>query len=209
MKDKGFSLVELIIVIAIMAILAASIAPALIRYINKSRKADDIAFGDSLGTMIGAAMTENESIYEYITYSVGMDSDFGSASKTYRLITYMSAGTQMNSFRLNALSGLDNNIYSEANTEIGRIMGELMGKSVVKPKFNKPADLDQWLICVDKNDNLYVFVGGHVNNSVWNLDSNGDYNGQGSTRHAYMIWPHVDPRYNALTTPNDVARDQP
>ncbi|SNU08039.1 prepilin-type N-terminal cleavage/methylation domain-containing protein [Lachnospiraceae bacterium] len=209
MKDKGFSLVELIIVIAIMAILAASIAPALIRYINKSRKADDIAFGDSLGTMIGAAMTENESIYEYITYSVGMDSDFGSASKTYRLITYMSAGTQMNAFRLNALSGLDNNIYSEANTEVGRIMGELMGKSVVKPKFNKPADLDQWLICVDKNYNLYVFVGGHVNNSVWNLDSNGDYNGQGSTRHAYMIWPHVDPRYNALTTPNDVARDQP
>ena len=41
-SNKGFSLVELIIVIAIMAILAAAIAPALIRYIDKSRKADDL-----------------------------------------------------------------------------------------------------------------------------------------------------------------------
>ena len=33
-NNKGFSLVELIIVIAIMAILAGAIAPALIRYID-------------------------------------------------------------------------------------------------------------------------------------------------------------------------------
>ena len=42
-NNKGFSLVELIIVIAIMAILAGSIAPALIRYIDKSRKSNDVS----------------------------------------------------------------------------------------------------------------------------------------------------------------------
>lgn len=56
---KGFSLVELIIVIAIMAILAAAIAPALIRYINKSRKAHDIETAsvimDSLNVAYGEA----------------------------------------------------------------------------------------------------------------------------------------------------------
>lgn len=40
-NQKGFSLVELIIVIAIMAILAGAIAPALIRYIDKGRKSSD------------------------------------------------------------------------------------------------------------------------------------------------------------------------
>ena len=41
-KNKGFSLVELMVVIAVMAILAVTIAPALMRYIDKSRKSVDI-----------------------------------------------------------------------------------------------------------------------------------------------------------------------
>ena len=46
--NKGFSLVELIIVIAIMAILAGAIAPALIRYIDKSRKSNDVTAAKSM-----------------------------------------------------------------------------------------------------------------------------------------------------------------
>ena len=46
--NNGFSLVELIIVIAIISILAAAVTPALIRYIDKSRKAVDIASAEVL-----------------------------------------------------------------------------------------------------------------------------------------------------------------
>ncbi|MBR6403551.1 MAG: prepilin-type N-terminal cleavage/methylation domain-containing protein [Eubacterium sp.] len=41
-RNKGFSLVELIIVVAIITVLAAAITPALIRYIEKSRESIDI-----------------------------------------------------------------------------------------------------------------------------------------------------------------------
>jgi prepilin-type N-terminal cleavage/methylation domain len=51
-KNKGFSLVELIIVIAIMAILAAAIAPAVIRYIDKSRHATDVESADEIARCI-------------------------------------------------------------------------------------------------------------------------------------------------------------
>ena len=64
-KNKGFSLVELIIVIAIMAILAAAIAPALIRYIDKSRKADDIAAAETVNTAVQTSMS-NEDAYDEI-----------------------------------------------------------------------------------------------------------------------------------------------
>ena len=65
MKNKGFSLVELIIVIAIMAILAAAIAPALIRYIDKSRKADDVTAGGTINSAVSAALA-NEDAYDDI-----------------------------------------------------------------------------------------------------------------------------------------------
>lgn len=56
-NNKGFSLVELIIVIAIMAILAGALAPALIKYINKSRKSTDIQNADTLRTAVQTALS--------------------------------------------------------------------------------------------------------------------------------------------------------
>ncbi|ROR30636.1 type IV pilus assembly protein PilA [Mobilisporobacter senegalensis] len=41
LNNKGFSLVELIIVIAIMAVLAGALAPQFIKYVAKSREATD------------------------------------------------------------------------------------------------------------------------------------------------------------------------
>ena len=55
-NNKGFSLVELIIVIAIMAILAGALAPALIKYINKSKRSTDIQNADALRTACQTAL---------------------------------------------------------------------------------------------------------------------------------------------------------
>ena len=87
MKNKGFSLVELIIVIAIMAILAAAIAPALIRYIDKSRRADDVAAAETLNTGAQAALA-NEDIYDEIQSKGGFPS---TGSKT--AVTATAGGT--------------------------------------------------------------------------------------------------------------------
>lgn len=64
--NKGFSLVELIIVIAIMAILAGAIAPALIKYIDKSRKSNDISAAKTFKTAIETALGTEE-VYEILT----------------------------------------------------------------------------------------------------------------------------------------------
>lgn len=61
--NKGFSMVELIIVIAIMAILAGALAPALIKYINKSRLSSDIQTGQTIATAITTALS-NESAFD-------------------------------------------------------------------------------------------------------------------------------------------------
>ena len=43
-NNKGFSIVELIIVIAIMGVLVAALAPAYLEYEEKSKKATDVTF---------------------------------------------------------------------------------------------------------------------------------------------------------------------
>ena len=47
-KNKGFSLVELIIVIAIMAVLVAVLAPQFIKYVEQSRRSRDIQTADRI-----------------------------------------------------------------------------------------------------------------------------------------------------------------
>lgn len=48
MNNKGFSLIELIVTIAIMAVLVGVIAPQFIRYVEKTREASDVQNFDSL-----------------------------------------------------------------------------------------------------------------------------------------------------------------
>lgn len=68
--NKGFSMVELIIVIAIMAILAGALAPALIKYINKSRISTDISNGQQIASGIQTALS-NEAAYDDATDTSG------------------------------------------------------------------------------------------------------------------------------------------
>ncbi len=62
-KDGGFSLIELIIVIAIMAVLVAIIAPNLTKYLGKSKKNTDIHNADDLASSIQTCIMDYEVNY--------------------------------------------------------------------------------------------------------------------------------------------------
>lgn len=58
-QNKGFSMVELIVVIAIMAVLVGALAPALIKYINKARLSSDIDTGRKIADAIMTSVTSD------------------------------------------------------------------------------------------------------------------------------------------------------
>ena len=76
MNNKGFSLVELIIVIAIMAILAAALAPQLMKYIEKSRVSTDASTCSSIESCVNAALADEEAYKQVAAKATGGTKDF-------------------------------------------------------------------------------------------------------------------------------------
>ncbi len=64
-KNKGFSLVELIVVVAIMAVLIGVLAPAYLSYVEKSRKGVDEDLAAEIARCVEIAFAEVDVYDEY------------------------------------------------------------------------------------------------------------------------------------------------
>lgn len=143
--NKGFSLVELIIVIAIMAILAGAIAPALIRYIDKSRKSNDLSAAKTIKTAVETAMS-NETTYELLTTCTSSTpkTDLDGKSIDYAGSVILTPGTTTGGtgagvvVNTAATGGytVTGNEKNDAQIEIGKNVGE----TIPKIKYKKDAD---------------------------------------------------------------------
>lgn len=68
--NKGFSLVELIIVVAIMAILVGLLAPQYLKYVEKSRKSADAANLDEMVQAVQVYAADAETTLPEGTYEI-------------------------------------------------------------------------------------------------------------------------------------------
>lgn len=76
-NNKGFSLVELIVVIAIMVVLVAVLGSTILGYVDKSKYSKDVSALDSINTAVKAFVADPSSKYEdgkTYTLEVLMDS---------------------------------------------------------------------------------------------------------------------------------------
>lgn len=125
--NKGFSLVELIIVIAIMAILVGVLAPQLIKYVERSRQAKDRSTVDAVHTAITTALLDPDlegkvSTTDGASFSAYMgntDMDAKGSSAILEILKATSAGdVEGSNFASKAFTGQSIKVDIDANNNV-------------------------------------------------------------------------------------------
>ncbi len=82
MNNKGFSLVELIIVVAIMAVLIGVLAPAYLQYVEKSKKTADCTAVGTIMDAIEVVAADPASTWDGTALTVTLGASAGTISGT-------------------------------------------------------------------------------------------------------------------------------
>ena len=188
-NNKGFSLVELIIVIAIMAILAGAIAPALIKYIDKSRKSNDVSSAKTIKTAVETALG-NEDCYSYLT---GLAT---STADTVITITTNSSSATAAIGVAAAPAGYNGDL---TQADIPKLIFENIGEKTPKLKFSKAIDgylsakPDHFYVSISNKGTVAVFVGSAAPSGA-NLAA--DKGGDGTNAKTYVqLTPELSQAY--------------
>ena len=208
-KNRGITLIELIVVIAIMAALTAVLYPAFSKYIDKSRKSKDIYTADEIAKAVNIAFIENSAAYnEFQKWNKSKERvsvTINGVTRTYEVYLFASNGPQEASKQnFNCFNGTARNLYKvdpkgtdgfygTINRELG-LSTTQMNSSIIpqyQPKREgnvkysggtRPvADLDRWRIVKRVDDGLM---------EVWVAQPNpfGGYP-------IYRLWPEPDDAY--------------
>ena len=191
-NNKGFSLVELIIVIAIMAILAGAIAPALISYIDKSRKSNDVSSCKTIKTAVETALG-NEDIYAYLTNNSGKittitiapgvaTSAEGSGKSAAITISGCTEPTDK------SVSSCDELAKSEIGTNIGEKTPKLKYKKANKDEKASKCKVEpkKFYALINEKGTVFVLIGG---DTAPTKVPGADGKGVGEYTEAYPICP--------------------
>ena len=196
--NKGFSLVELIIVIAIMAILAGAIAPALIRYIDKSRRSNDVNSAKTIKTAIETALG-NESIYEYLTDTTAFctisfkpGESIGSATDSQILIQHASSEPTIN--------GQD--VATELKPLARNTIASNIGEKIPKLKYRKnPKDKNstdkpsEFVGVISKAGTVYVFISTQAFGTDITFQDDSTIGAKAGANTEFQITPYICDEY--------------
>lgn len=169
--NKGFSLVELIIVIAIMAILAGAIAPALIRYIDKSRKSNDVSAAKTIKTAVETALSYEKTFELLTTGDTTTTTDADGNSISYAGYIEITPNIPDNGYGNNGIlivqaNGADTDAAALQSTseEIANNLGEQTPRIKYKRAANGSITPTKYYAFCSTKGSIYVGVGTGVGN---------------------------------------------
>lgn len=177
---KGFTLVELVVVICVIGVLASILVPSMIGYIKKSKRSSDIATAKTIYNDAAIILAEGgdgaDAYIAHCNFNCDVSVDRGDKHESYtiQVVCKRKAG--------------GNTDWSTGNKElqpfvncINKIQDADLGLKFRFPegKSNGKNELDRWFIARRADDQFKI--------EIWAGDS--------SNTPCYRVWPETDDNY--------------
>ncbi len=199
--NAGFSLVELIIVIAIMAVLVGVLSPFFYKYVLKSKKSKDMYVADQIARATQLAFVEHPDAYETFL-SFNNTATIASVSVVHNGVTeeyevQLIAACEGPTFAFNG-TALPQSFYKSLNKELG--LNSSGGNEALMPQYTEArtggkvvtktgrredyAEIHCWRIVRRKDNNLMeIWAAQKKPAGGWPI---------------YRVWPDADDLYSEL-----------
>ena len=170
-NSKGFTLVELIVVIAIIGVIAAILVPTLMSYIRKAGAKADIASAKQLYTAARQLLLDDEdartSFYKHNTTVFNVSTESNGETETYELMVVCKLNGAANTRRKENDSigwhkgNNETQDFCDALNAAGGYTEERKSRSMKYRNHPNGVKTDLWLLCyrVDDKDHLEIWAG--------------------------------------------------
>ena len=199
--EKGFTLVELVVVIAIIGVLACLIIPSVINYVKKAARRSDMATASLIGKAAVALIADDPVYYSEFRYGkaeghnparvIYTPAPYTGGPGSYEVTAIAKLNSQEISNGANRHTWVDSQppgykFFVEAlNDDDAIVKDNGDTRLVIKTAEYKGHDLNRWWIVRRRDTNAL---------EVWVGDGSGKC-GQWALGYCYRLWPSPDPEF--------------